>query len=130
MKKCGALLVALIAATQAQAQNDPTSAKTFYPSCLAAADIVQGKRPAANSEEAAMQLRKAAICFGAVTAIMNVEPFFKPEFAACPPPDGKRSANQAILVVAAYLKSHSERLNENFHSQAVGALAAAFPCPK
>jgi hypothetical protein len=128
------LLAAIVFATQAQnqadAQSEPNSALVFYPSCLAAADIVQGKRPAADSEDATKQLRQAAICFGAVTTIMNVEGFFKPEFAVCPPEGTKVSVNQMILTVTAHLKNHPERLRDNFHQLAVTALAAAWPCPK
>jgi hypothetical protein len=101
---------------------------------LAAADIVQGKRPAADSEDAARQLRQASVCFGAVTAILKLEPFFKPEFAMCPPsdilPDSKRVLGQMILSIVAYLKSHPEQRPNNFHETAVTALVAAWPCPK
>jgi hypothetical protein len=121
---------ALIFATQAVAQNDPNSAKVYYPSCMAAADIVQGKRPAADSEDATKQLNQAAICFGAVTAIMNLEPFFKPEYSACPPPEKKISVAQVVLAIAAHLKGHPEQMTSNFHQLAATALVAAWPCPK
>jgi hypothetical protein len=128
------LLAAIVCATQAQsqtrAQSEPNSALVYYPSCLAAADIVQGKHPAADSEDAAKQLRQAAICFGAVTAIMNVEAFFKPEFAVCPPDGTKISVNQMIPIITGYLKNHPERVRDNFHQLAVTALAAAWPCSK
>jgi Rap1a immunity proteins len=122
------VIAAIALATQAQAQSDPNSGMVFYPSCLAASDIVQGKRPAADSEDASKQLRQAAICFGAVTTIMNVERFFKPEFAICPPKDTKISVDQMIPVITAYLKNHPERMRENFHQLAVTALAATWPC--
>jgi Rap1a immunity proteins len=125
-----AVVFATHAQTRAHAQSEPNSGTVFYPSCLAAADIAQGKHPAADSEDATKQLRQAAICFGAVTAIMNVEAFFKPEFAVCPPEGGKVSVNQMVLVVTAHLKNHPERLRDNFHQLAVTALAAAWPCPK
>jgi Rap1a immunity proteins len=121
-------IAALLMTTQAHAQGDPNSGAVFYPSCLAASDIVQGKRPAADSEDASKQLRQAAICFGAVTTIMNVERFFKPEFAICPPKDTKISVDQMIPVITAYLKNHPERMRENFHQLAVTALAATWPC--
>jgi hypothetical protein len=89
----------------AYGQTDTTSAMVYYPSCLAAADIVQGKHPAADSEDAAKQLKQAAICFGAVTAIMNLEPFFKPEFAMCPPADSKVSFAQMVLAITTHLKN-------------------------
>jgi hypothetical protein len=101
----------------------------YYPSCLAAADIVQGKRPAADSENAARQLRQAAICFGALTAIQNLEPLFKPEFALCPSPNSNVSLAQMVLTVTVYLKSHPEQLHESFHQLAASALAASWPCP-
>src|SRR5271169_1781256 len=85
MKQWLGIVAALLIETQAHAQSDPNSGKIYLPSCLAAADIVQGKRPAADSEDAAKQLKWAAICFNAVTAIMNLEPLLKPEFAMCPP---------------------------------------------
>ena len=85
MKQWIAIVAALLIETQAHAQSDANSGRVYLPSCLAAAEIVQGKHPATDSEDAAKQLKQAAICFGAVTAIMNLEPFFKPEFAVCPP---------------------------------------------
>jgi Rap1a immunity proteins len=122
-------IAAVLIATSAQAQSDPYSGAVFLPSCLAAADIVQGKRPAADSEDMAKQMRQAAICFGGLAAIKNVEAFFTPEFAACPPPDNS-SMTQRVLIVTAYLKSHREALGENFHKLAVAAYAAAWPCAK
>ena len=130
MKFWLAIVAALLIGTQAHAQSDAASARVFLPSCLAAADIAQGKRPAADSEDAAKQLRKAAICFGAVTAIMNLEPLLKPEFAACPPAGSKVTSNQVVLIVTDHLKKHPEQLNNNFHQLAIAALAAAWPCSK
>jgi hypothetical protein len=130
IKFCIGLVVAIAIGTQAHAESDPMSGMVFYPSCLAAADIVQGRHPAADSEDASKQLQRAAICFGAVTAIMNVERFFKPEFAVCPPEGTKLSLAQMILVVTAHLKNNRERFQDNFHQLAVTALAAAWPCPK
>jgi hypothetical protein len=123
-------IVALFIATPAYAQSDTASGTMFLPSCLAATDIVQGKRPAADSVEAATQLRKAAICFGAVTAIMNLEPLFKADYAACPPAGSKVTSAQVVLIVTDYLKKHPEQLQNNFHQLAVTALAAAWPCSK
>ncbi len=123
-------IAAVVIGTQANAVSDVTSAAVYYPSCMAAADIVQGKHPAADSEDAAKQLKQAAICFGAVTAIMNVELFFKPEFAMCPPADSKVSFAQMVLAITAQLKNHPEQLHENFHQLAVNALATAWPCSK
>ena len=88
MKLWLVIAASLLIATSAQAQSD-SSGKVFLPSCLAAADIARGKHPAADSDQMAKQLRMAALCFGAVTAIMNLEPFFKAEFAACPPAGSK-----------------------------------------
>jgi hypothetical protein len=112
----------------ADAQADVNSGQVFYPSCLAAADIVQGKHPAADSPDAAKQLNQAALCFSALTAIMNVEQYFKSEYAMCAP-EGTKVA-QYVPVVVAYLKNHPERLQENFHQLAVAALAAEWPCAK
>jgi hypothetical protein len=94
----------------------------FYQSCMAAADIIEGHHP---SDE---QFEKTPMCFGAVTAIMNLEPFLKPEFAMCPPKGSKISYGQVILVIADYLKKHPEQLHENFHMLAVFALNTAWPC--
>ena len=121
---------ALFLATQAQAQTAMPRVATYFPSCLAAADIAQGKRPAADSEEASRQLRTAAICFGAVTAIMNLEPYFKPEFAICPPTNTQISQAQIVLTIVNHFKAHPEKLQDNFFQAAVAALAAAWPCPK
>jgi len=120
--------VAVVIAMQAHAQSDANSAQVFYPSCLAASDIVQGKRPAADSPDAAKQLNQATLCFAALTAIMNVEQYFKPDYAMCAP-DGTKVA-QLVPVVTAYLKNHPERLRDNFHQLAVAALAAEWPCAK
>ncbi|MBI3703921.1 MAG: hypothetical protein HY244_08765 [Rhizobiales bacterium] len=130
MKLWLAIAATLLLATSAQTQSDTSSGRAFLPSCLAAADIVQGKRPAADSDEMAKQLRRAAICFGAVTAIMNLEPFLKPEYAACPPANSKVTSNQVVLIVTDHLKAHPEQLNNNFHQLAATALAAAWPCGK
>jgi hypothetical protein len=128
MKKWIVIIAALLIAANAHAQSDATSGKVYYPSCLAAAEIVQGRHPAADSEDAAKQLRQAAICFGAITAIMNLEPLFKPESAVCPPADSKISFSQMVLVVTTYLKAHPEQIQNNFHRTAAAALAVTWPC--
>jgi len=135
MKQWIVIVAAIVFGTQAHAQGrDATSGAAFYSSCVAAADIVQGKHPAADSENAARQLRQATGCFAAVSAIMMLEPLFKPEFAACPPAnilvDSKVTLAQMILVITSYFKNHPEQTSNNFHQTAVTALAAAWPCPK
>jgi hypothetical protein len=134
MKLWIGVLAAILIGAPAHAQSDPTSGTAFYPSCLAAADIVQGKRPATDSEDAAKQLRQASVCFGAVTAIMKLAPLFKPEFAVCPLSNivagSKGAVAQMVLSITAYLKSHPEQRPNNFHQTAVNALVAAWPCPK
>jgi Rap1a immunity proteins len=130
MKRWIGIVAALLIETQAHAQSDPNSGRVYLPSCLAAADIVQGKRPAADSEDAAKQLKRAAICFNAVTAIMNLEPLLKPEFAMCPPAGGKVSFAQMVLAITAHLKSYPEQLQNNFHQTAATALATSWPCSK
>ena len=130
MNRWIAFVAALLVTAQAHAQTDMNSGRVFLPSCLAAADIVQGKRPAADSEDAAKQLRQAALCFGAVTALMNLEPYFKAEFAACPPDASKVTSSQVVLIVTDHLKSHPEQLTGNFHQLAASALAAKWPCAK
>jgi len=134
MKRGIGVIGAILIGTAAHAQNDPTSGTAFYPSCLAAADIVQGKRPATDSEDAAKQLRQASACFGAVMAILKLEPMLKPEFAVCPPADipadSKGAIAQRVLSITAYLKSHPEQRPGNFHQTAVNALVAAWPCSK
>jgi hypothetical protein len=134
MKRWIGVAGAILIGTLAYAQSDPTSGTAFYPSCLAAADIVQGKRPATDSEDAAKQLRQASACFGAVMAIMKLAPLLKPEFALCPPSDiaqdSKGTIAQMVLSITAYLKSHPEQRPDNFHQTAVNALVAAWPCSK
>ena len=130
MKQWIAIVAALLIETQAHAQSDANSGRVYLPSCLAAAEIVQGKHPAADSEDAAKQLKQAAICFGAVTAIMNLEPFFKPEFAMCPPADSKVSFPQLVLAITTHLKNHPDQLHNNFHQLAAVALATTWPCSK
>jgi hypothetical protein len=75
-------------------------------------------------------LDKAPMCFGAVRAIINLEPFLKPEYAMCPPSGSKISYGQMILVIADYLKKHPEQLDQNFHMLAVLALNTAWPCSR
>jgi len=123
-------IAAVVVAGHAIAQSDANSGQVFYPSCLAAADVAQGKRPAADSPDAAKQLNQAALCFAAVTTLMNVEQYFKPEYAMCAPEGTKISSGQMVIAVTAYLKSHPDRLRENFHQLAVSALAEAWPCSK
>jgi hypothetical protein len=123
-------LTALVGAGPADAQTNAASVQAYYPSCLAAADIVQGKRPAADSEDAAKQLNRAALCFGALTAILNLQTYFKPEYAMCPPNNGQISTTQMVPVVTAYIKDHPDKLHDNFHQVAVAALTAAWPCSK
>ena len=130
MNRWIAFATALLVTAQAHAQTDMNSGRVFLPSCLAAADIVQGKRPAADSEDAAKQLRQAAICFGAVTALMNLEALFKPEYSACPPEGTKVTSALLVLIITDYLKTHPEQLTGNFHQLAAGALAAKWPCAK
>jgi hypothetical protein len=119
---------------KAYAQSDATSGAVLFPSCIAAADIVQSKHPAADSEDAAKQLRLASGCFAAVTAIMRLQPLFKPEFAVCPPADistdSKVTLNNMILVITAHLRNHPEQRPNNFHQTAVAALVSAWPCSK
>jgi Ssp1 endopeptidase immunity protein Rap1a len=128
------VVAAIFVCTQAHAQIDPASGTAFYPSCLAAADIVQGKRPATDSEDAAKQLRQASACFGAVMAIMKLAPLLKPEFSMCPPSDivadSKDAVAKMVLAITAYLKSHPEQRPNNFHQTAVNALVTAWPCVK
>jgi len=111
MKQWIVIVVASFIGAKAYAQSDATSGTVFFPSCMAAADIVQSKRPAADSEDAAKQLRLASGCFAAVTAIMKLEPLFKPEFAVCPPADisteSKVTLNNMILVITAYIRKSS-----------------------
>ena len=130
MKLWIGIVAALLIETQAHAQSDANSGRVYLSSCLAAAEIVQGKHPAADSEDAAKQLKQAAICFDAVTAIMNLEPFFKPEFAVCPPADSKVSFAQMVLAITTHLKNHPDQLHNNFHQLAVTALATTWPCSK
>jgi hypothetical protein len=124
-----AAIIALLAVTlPARADSGDASGTMFYASCMAAADIVDG-RPHEDADAATL-LEKSPMCFGAVTALMNLEPFFKPEFAMCPPKDSKISYAQMILVIAAYLRNHPEKLPENFHFLSALALHLAWPCPE
>jgi hypothetical protein len=128
MKRWLLVIAVLSTATQVHAEAS-ASGMAFYRYCMAAADIVGGK-PAPPSADATMQrLEQAGPCFAAVTALMELEPFFAPEFAMCPPPGAKVSHAQAHLVIAEFLKKHPEKLNENFHRLAALALALTWPCP-
>jgi hypothetical protein len=126
------IVAAIFVDAKAHAQSDSNSGSMFLPSCVAAADIVLGKRPAADSEDAARQLRLASRCFVAVTAIMKLESLFRPEFTMCPPSEilGSESAtlNRMVFVITDHLKRHPEQLPYNFHQTAVKVLAAAWHC--
>jgi hypothetical protein len=116
-------LTFLLTAAPAFAADAASASETmFYQACMAAADIMEGRH---LSDE---QLEKALMCFGTVTAIVNLEPFLKPEYAMCPPKGSKVSHAQMILVIASYLKNHPELLYENFHTLALVALNTAWPC--
>jgi hypothetical protein len=117
-----AAVFAFLSVTASAHADSGATCNMFYQSCVAAADIMEGHHP---SDE---QFEKAPMCLGAVTAIMNLEPFLKPEFAMCPPKGSKISYGQMILVIADYLKKHPEQLHENFHMLAVLALNTAWPC--
>jgi hypothetical protein len=97
---------------------------------MAAADIM-GEHPLLSDPAmAANRLDKSIMCLGAVTALVSLEPFLKPEFGMCPPRGRKISDAQMILVIAAYLRNHPEELHENFHILAAHALHLAWPCPE
>jgi hypothetical protein len=117
-----ALFALLTVNAPANAADLEATGNMFYQSCMAAADVMEGHH---LSED---QFEKAPMCFGAVTAIINLEPFLKPEFAMCPTKGSKISYGQMILVIADYLKKHPEQLHENFHMLAVLALNTAWPC--
>ena len=123
-----ATIAMLTAAVPAHAAPNDASGTFFLRSCMAAADIMEGRPAPAEPDAATAALNSAAICLGAVTAIMHLEPFLKSEFAMCPPKDSKISFPQMVLVVAAYLKNHPEQLDKNFHTLAVFALRSAWPC--
>jgi hypothetical protein len=48
----------------------------------------------------------------------------------CPPQGDKISYAQAVLVIAAYLRQHAEKLHENFYLLSAFALHLAWPCPE
>ena len=122
--------ILLTASPSARADSGDASGTMFYASCMAAGDIMEDRLPRSGPEASADRFEKASMCFGAVTALMNLEPFFKPEFGMCPPPNTKISYYQMVLVVAANLKNHPEKLHENFHFLAALALHQAWPCPE
>jgi hypothetical protein len=105
----------------AHAADNDASGAMFYQSCMAAASIMEGNAPTDA-------LDKAPMCFGAITAIVKLQPFLKPEYAMCPPTGSKISYAQMILVIASYLKNHPEQLDKNFHMLALVALNTAWPC--
>jgi hypothetical protein len=128
-KFCSVATIAMLTvAIPAHAAPNDASGTFFYPSCMAAADIMEGRPAPAEPDTATAALNNAAMCLGAVTAIMHLEPFLKSEFAMCPPKDSKISYAQMVLAVAAYLKAHPEQLNKSFHALAVFALRSAWPC--
>ena len=86
-----AVMLALLAIT-APAHSEwtgggNTTGTMFYASCMAAANIMEGRPPPSDSDIAVNALNNAAMCLGAVTAITNLEAFLKPEFegsSRCP----------------------------------------------
>src|ERR1041385_4644400 len=108
MKHIVALLASFFAVTffyPAHAQTDG-NATAYLPSCAAALDIVQGRKPAADSPEAAAQLRRAATCFNAVNAVLNVQPYVQREDSACAPGNAQITTAQALPVIIAWLGAH------------------------
>jgi hypothetical protein len=122
--RSSAIAVALaILALAAPAHADlEATGNMYYENCIAAA-IIEGRASEKDYD-------KAPMCFGAITAVISLEPFLRPEYAMCPPPRNKISYGQIVLVVATYLKNHPERLDENFHVLAALALNKAWPCTK
>jgi Rap1a immunity proteins len=116
------IVAALVVGVPAYAASDGASGTAFYTSCMAAAEIVGGQRKPSEPESGMSQLEQATMCFGSVTAIANLEAFFQPQFAMCPPQGSTISYAQMILAIAAYLKNHPEQLHQNFHGLAVVAL--------
>ncbi len=92
--------------------------------------MIAGLPPSSDPQAATGQLEKSSMCFGAITALMNSESFFRPEFAMCPPQNSKISLAQMTLVIADYLKKHPEKLNGNFYALAAFALHQTWPCPE
>jgi hypothetical protein len=125
-----AMFVLLTVRPSAHADSGDDSGTMFYASCMAADDVMEDRLPRSDPEASADRFEKASMCLGAVTALMNLEPFFKPEFGMCPPLNTKISYYQMVLVVTAYLKNHPEKLHENFHFLAALALHKAWPCPE
>ena len=121
--RLSALIVALGAlsiAAPARADLDANGNK-YYENCIAAAAIIEGRASEKDYD-------KAPMCFGAITAVISLEPFLRPEYAMCPPQGNKISYGQIVLVVATYLKNHPELLDQNFHMFAALALNTAWPC--
>jgi hypothetical protein len=128
MKRWLMVFALLGSAIQAHAETN-ASGMMFYRYCMAAADIVGGKPAPSTADAIKERLEEAAPCFAAVTALMELEPFFEPKFAMCPAAGTKVSYAQAHLVIAEFLKQHPEKLHENFHRLAALALALTWPCP-
>lgn len=120
-----AMILLLIVTAPARAAPAEATGNMFYQSCMVAADLMEGHSPP-NDE----QLDKAPMCFGAITAVINLEPFLKPEYAMCPPKGNNITYGQIVLVIASYLRNHPEALDKNFHMLALIALNTAWPCSK
>ena len=123
----GGGLALLGVSTRAQAATDATGL-FFYASCMAADDITAGRPAPSDPQALESEVNKAAMCFGAVSAIGDLQPFLKPEFAMCVPKGGSISRAQMIFVVANYLRNHPEQLDKNFYTLALFALSTAWPC--
>jgi hypothetical protein len=111
----------------ARADSNDAVGDTLYASCVAAASILDGHP--LLSEEQDLQFEQPLMCIQAVTALMDLEPFLKPELAMCPPEGTKISYAQMTWVVAAYLRNHPEQLHDNIHVLAARSLHQAWPCP-
>jgi hypothetical protein len=113
-----ALLLAMVAATGATAQNDTQSANGIMPGCNAW--LSRGSAALGSN------VFLAGECLGIVGTILYFSRDFSFSSAACPP--ANVSYNQAIQVVTAYINARPQRIQERFIDLATEALHDAWPC--
>jgi hypothetical protein len=111
-----ALTLALINSA-AIAERDDSSGNFMLPHCA---------RDPTAPETTKSDIMYWSICSGIITALVNVGPSMRPEFAICVPKGTTRGQWQSVVVK--YLRDHPAQLHNEFVTLAVVALRETWPC--
>ena len=110
-------LAALIAlASAASADENPYSANSMIPACMAAFAISSGN-PAAGIDQVEM-----GRCIGMIEGVALLANYG----VFCPP--GGAIIKQRIQVIIAYIEGRPQRMHEDFRNLAVEAMQKVWPC--